>query len=114
MERPQGISFRKILFVLTYAAIGVFFAWKAHAQIPLMHCETTEKGTVLCEGGFADGASAAGVPMQVLDEAGSPIAEGAMDIEGRYEFPKPEKPYSVHFDAGQGLELNIDDEEIEE
>ncbi len=114
MERPHGISMRKILFVLTYAAIGVFFAWKAHAQTPLMHCQETDRGTVLCEAGFADGASAAGVPMQVLDDSGAAIAEGVMDIEGQYEFQKPESPFTVRFDAGQGLELNIYDEDIED
>ncbi len=64
-------------------------------------------GTVLCEGGFSDGSSAAGVGIRVLDKADNAFIEGEMSEDSEFEFDKPDGDYKVVFDAGPGHEVII-------
>lgn len=84
----------------------------AQAHTPLCSCYDNGDGTVLCEGGFSDGSSAAGVRMAVLDADGSTLLAGQMNEYSEFEFEKPEGEYTVVFDAGDGHEIEIPSSEI--
>lgn len=79
----------------------------ALAHTPLFSCYDNGDGTVLCEGGFSDGSSAAGVPVRVLGPDGAVLAEGELDALSEFEFDKPEGDYTAVFDGGEGHRLEV-------
>ena len=101
-----------LAFVGGLAAAG--FGSTAVAHTPLFSCYDNGDGTVLCEGGFSDGSSAANVAMIVKDSSGNVIIEGKMDANSEFEFTKPDGPYSVLFDAGEGHQIEISGDDIVE
>ncbi|WP_087026300.1 hypothetical protein [Thaumasiovibrio subtropicus] len=86
----------------------------AFAHTPLCSCYDLGDGEVLCEGGFSDGSSAAGVEMSVVDGAGNTVLTGKMDEAGEYTFQKPEGDYKVQFNAGPGHLIEIPGSDIVE
>ncbi len=84
----------------------------AQAHTPLCACYDNGDGTILCEGGFSDGSSAAGVRMAVIDGSGNTLIEAAMDENGEFTFDMPDGDYSVLFDAGDGHQIEIPADEI--
>ncbi|GAA0311124.1 hypothetical protein [Rhodovulum strictum] len=96
---------------VTLAAL-IGLAGAALAHTPLCSCYDNGDGTVLCEGGFSDGASAAGVKMSVMDGSGAALIEGAIDANGEFVFDKPEGAFSVIFDAGEGHRITISSDAI--
>jgi hypothetical protein len=84
------------------------------AHTPLLSCYDMGNGTVLCEGGFSDGSSAAGVAIRVMDATGNPLLEGEMSEHSEFESDKPAGGYSVIFDAGPGHNIEIDGSDIVE
>ncbi|MFP4452018.1 MAG: hypothetical protein ACLFNW_10595 [Desulfobacterales bacterium] len=96
-------------FVLVMAA-GV----PVMAHTPLCSCYEIGGGAVICEGGFSDGSSAAGVGIRVEDKDGNELKNGKMDDFSEFEFQKPDVPYTVIFDAGPGHEVKIKGEDIQE
>jgi hypothetical protein len=96
-------------FVLVMAAGG-----PAMAHTPLCSCYEIGGGTVICEGGFSDGSSAAGIEIRVEDKDGKELKSGKMDDFSEFEFQRPDVPYTVIFDAGPGHEVKIKGEDIQE
>lgn len=92
----------------------VLAASVAFAHTPLCSCFDNGDGTVLCEGGFSDGSSAAGVKIHVKDGSGNAVLEGQMSENSDFEFDKPEGDYVVVFDAGEGHVIEIPGSEIVE
>ncbi len=86
----------------------------AAAHTPLCSCYDNGDGTVLCEGGFSDGSSAANVGMIVKDGSGNVVVEGKMDANSEFEFEKPSGSYTVLFDAGEGHSIEISGDDIVE
>ncbi|MBN2752103.1 MAG: hypothetical protein JXQ84_05280 [Rhodospirillaceae bacterium] len=84
----------------------------ALAHTPLCSCYDNGDGTVLCEGGFSDGSSAAGVKMSVLDGSGKAVIEGALNKGAEFSFKKPGDKFTVFFDAGEGHQIKIPASEI--
>jgi len=84
----------------------------AIAHTPLFSCYDNGDGTVLCEGGFSDGSSAAGTRTAVLDGNGTVLLEGSLDDFGEFIFDIPDGNYTVLFDAGDGHQIEIPDEDI--
>ena len=97
--------------VLAFTVLLIPFAF---AHTPLCSCSDEGDGTILCEGGFSDGSSAAGVEMRVLDSAGKVIVKGKMDEDSEFTFNKPKGPYKVQFDAGPGHLVEVPGSEITE
>jgi hypothetical protein len=95
-----------VLFVLCAASV------EAHNAI----CECYDNGdeTITCEGGFSDGAQAAGVPLRVLDASGKVLIDGAMTENSDFTFARPDVDFRVEFDAGQGHVVTIDGRDIEQ
>ncbi|KAA6187085.1 hypothetical protein F2Q65_03970 [Thiohalocapsa marina] len=99
------------------AGIGlaaVLGASGAIAHTPLCACYDNGDGTVLCEGGFSDGSSAAGVAVRVVGIDGSTLLEAEMSEYSEFEFDKPDGDYRVVFDAGPGHAVEIASSDIVE
>jgi len=79
----------------------------ALAHTPLFACYDNADGTVLCEGGFSDGSSAAGVAIRVLGADRSVLLESQLNNLSEIEFDKPAGDYTAVFDAGEGHRLEI-------
>nr|WP_255810280.1 hypothetical protein [Treponema denticola] len=86
-----------IVFVLMMCSIMLF------AHSPLLTVEDNGDGTIYVQGGFSNGASAAGVKLYLTDKAsGQKIWEGEFPDVGELNLPIPNVPYTVTFDAGPG------------
>lgn len=86
--------------------------WPALAHTPLCSCYDNGDGTVLCEGGFSDGSSAAGVAMRVVGSDGKTVIEGKMSDGSEFEFTRPKGNFTVIFDAGPGHAVEIPSSDI--
>jgi len=95
-------------------ATGLGFAVPsaALAHTPLCSCYNNGDGTVLCEGGFSDGSSAAGVRIAVQDSSGHVLIEGSLDENSEFIFDEPHDGYTVLFDAGAGHQIEIRDQDV--
>jgi hypothetical protein len=98
------------LFLLPLAAVVQL----AYAHSPICDCYDNGDNTITCEGGFTDGAPAAGVPMRIIDGAGKILIEGAMTDQSDFTFTKPEGDFHVEFEGGVGHIIQIDGRDIEE
>jgi hypothetical protein len=96
------------------AAGALLLAWAAHAHSPVCSCFDNADGTITCEGGFSDGASAAGVAIRVVDAQERVLIEGKMDDASTFSFKKPAVDYHVVFDAGQSHVVTIYGDDIVE
>jgi hypothetical protein len=86
----------------------------ALAHNAICDCFLNDDGTITCEGGFSDGASATGIPLRVLDSDGKVLIEGKMSEKSEFTFAKPAVAFRVEFDAGEGHVVKIDGRDIEE
>ena len=106
---------RKLLTVLAVVlAFTILVIPLAFAHTPLCSCSDEGDGTILCEGGFSDGTSAAGVEMGVLDSSGKVLIKGKMNEDSEFTFTKPQGDYTVIFDAGPGHKVDVPSSEITE
>jgi hypothetical protein len=101
---------------LDRSTLILFAAYTTSAAAHNAICECFDNGdeTITCEGGFSDGAKAAGVPVRVLDASGKVLIDGAMTENSDFTFPRPDVDFRVEFDAGQGHVVTIDGRDIEE
>jgi hypothetical protein len=91
----------------TVAAAGALLVQLAYAHSPVCSCFDNGDDTITCEGGFSDGASAAGVAIRVIDARERMLIDGKMDAAGTFSFKKPAGEYHVVFDAGQSHVVTI-------
>ena len=105
---------KKLTILAAILAFTILLIPCAFAHTPLCSCSDEGDGTILCEGGYSDGSSAAGVEMRVLDSTGKVIVKGKMDEDSEFAFKKPEGEYTVIFDAGPGHEVKVPSSEITE
>ena len=90
-----------------FLAGATLLAHSALAHSPVFDCFNETADQVTCEGGFSDGASAAGVNVRVLDKNDRLLLEGKIDAEGRISFAKPAAEFHVVFDAGAGHTVTL-------
>ncbi len=103
--------FRVKVIFLSLATL--FFAVSlAMAHTPLCSCWDNGDGTITCEGGFSDGSSASGVEIYVKDKEGKELIKGKMSELSEFSFKKPNKDYTVTFDAGAGHRIDIEGKDI--
>jgi hypothetical protein len=105
---------RVFLSLAAVLVLGLFLTSLSYAHTPLCSCSDEGDGTILCEGGFSDGSSAAGVKMTVVDASDKTLVEGKMNEDSEFTFKKPEGAYTVILDAGPGHEVKVPSTEIEE
>jgi uncharacterized Rossmann fold enzyme len=65
-----------IFFGCLLLSIGL--SSQAFSHTPLCSCSDQGNGTIVCEGGFSDGDTAAGMRIQVVDAEGKIILTGYM------------------------------------
>lgn len=97
---------------LAAAILLALTAAPATAHTPICACYDNGDGTVLCEGGFSDGSSAAGVRMVVSDTRGNIVIDASMDENSEFVFDKPDGKFTVLFDAGEGHKIEITGDDI--
>lgn len=86
-----------VFFVLLFCRFAVF------AHSPLLSVEANGDGTIYVEGGFSNGAGAAGVKLYLKDkETGEVLWDGVFPENGSINLPIPNVPYTVTFDGGPG------------
>ena len=105
---------RAFLSLAVVLILGLFLTSLSYAHTPLCSCSDEGDGTILCEGGFSDGSSAAGVKMTVVDASGKTLAEGKMNEDSEFTFKKPAGSYTVIFDAGPGHVVKVPSKDITE
>jgi hypothetical protein len=86
----------------------------ALAHSPVCDCFDNGDGSITCEGGFSDGASATGVSIDVFAASGKMLIDGVMSELSEFTFEMPGQAYRVVFDAGDGHTVEIDGRDIEE
>lgn len=97
----------------TIGLAGLLAAAPVLAHSPICNCYDNGDDSVTCEGGFSDGASAAGVAIRVLSDQERVLIDGRMDDTGSFSFARPAEPFHVVFDAGQSHIVTIYGEDIE-
>ncbi len=100
--------------ILISLVIALFTVGPSFAHNPICECFDNADGTITCEGGFSDGASAEGIPLRVRDSNGRILIDGTMSEHSEYTFDKPTGRFRVEFDAGEGHVIQIDGRDIEE
>lgn len=85
----------------------------AFAHTPLLDCYENDDQSITCEGGFSDGASAAGVTIRIIDEIDRVISESELDDNGQITFARPDFDFHVVFDAGSNHVVILFGGEIE-
>lgn len=103
---------RKKLLSLLLGLCVVVMSTVAFAHTPILNCYM-DGTTVICEGGFSNGASAAGVQMTVRDGQKNVLFEGKLDENGMWEFERPEGYFEVEFNAGPGHVVVVTSDDIE-
>lgn len=103
---------RKKLLALLMGACLCLLASVAFAHTPILNCYMDDN-MVMCEGGFSNGASAAGVQMTVRDANKKVILQGKLDEQGTWSFKRPEGDFEVEFNAGPGHVVVVTSDEIE-
>lgn len=93
--------------------LGLAGLTPAFGHNAICDCFLDEDETIVCEGGFSDGASAAGVPLRVYDQAGKVLVEGMLDKSGEFSFKRPRVAFRVELNAGEGHVVKIDGRDIE-
>lgn len=84
------------------------------AHTPICDCYDNGDNTISCEGGFSDGASAAGIAVHIVDGAGKVLLQGEMSEYSEYTFIRPDIDFYVRYLAGEGHTVEIDSRDIEE
>jgi hypothetical protein len=95
-------------------AAFVGFVTPAFGHNAICECFDNGDATITCEGGFSDGGTAAGVPVNIVDAMGKVLIEGAMSENSEFTFARPSVNFRVEFDAGEGHVIQIDGRDIEE
>lgn len=99
---------------LTAALLFTGLCLPAQGHSPVFTCFDNGNGTVTCEAGFTDGASAEGILVQVMDLQGKVLLQEAIGAENNVTFKQPDAAeYMVVFAAGEGHEIRIFSDEIE-
>ena len=101
---------KKLIALLTLGLLCLSISAFAHTA--LLNCYL-DGDKVICEGGFSDGSSAAGVKLIVRDGQKKILIDAKLDDQGTYEFQKPEDDYEVEFNAGPGHQVIVDGKDIE-
>lgn len=112
---------KKRTIILTLVAVLACAVVFAHT--PLLSVFDNGDGTITCEGGFSNGASAEGVeiriekndkPIKLYDEKGNALGTKAqLNKAGEITLKRPKGNFVVVFDAGPGHVVKVKSSDIE-
>lgn len=104
----NGVTIKILMTLLVASTCNLAFA-----HTPLFDCFDNGDDSVSCEGGFSDGASAAGLHVRVLDDREKLLLEKIMEDDSTVTFLAPEADsYTVVFDAGDGHSVTLYSDDI--
>ena len=84
------------------------------AHTPLLSCFDNGDGTILCQAGFSNGNSAAGIKAVLADASGKELVVSKFDENGEITLDKPEGDYTVTMDGGEGHIVKVPSANITE
>ncbi len=95
-------------------AVGLLcgVATPALAHGPVLKCVLLDDATVRCRGGYAEGESAPGETVRVIDYAERTLAAGKLGKDSTLTFARPKGGYYVLFDLGPGYQAIVEHDEI--
>lgn len=100
---------KKNVFTLLAALIVlILVTGPAFGHTLFMNLTDNEDGTVFVEGIFSTGATAANLPLYLLDKNEQQILKTKLDKNGEAEFNIPDQPYTVFLDGGPGHTVRED------
>lgn len=82
------------------------------AHEPILKCVLLDAATVRCRGGYAEGETAQGERLEVIDHADRRLLAGKLDKDGTLTFARPKGSYYVLFDVGPGHQAIVEHDEI--
>ena len=93
----------KALAAILMGTILLCLSGVAQAHKPLLSVGDNQDGTIAIEAGFSDGSSAAGHKIILKEEkSDAVISEHRVGEDGTLQLKKPNVPYTVTLDAGEG------------
>lgn len=104
MNRRATVALSCVAFIL--------LALPAFAHAALLSCYDNEDGTIDCEAGYSDGASAAGQQLMVLRDDRRLLHEFTFDQTGLVTFDKPEEGFVVEFHGDAAHVVTVYGEDI--
>jgi len=93
---------KNLIIMAAAAVIWLGLAGPALSHTLFMNLMDNEDGTVSVEGMFSTGATAAGLPLYLLDKKEKQIQKLVLDADGEATFEIPDQPYTVFLDGGPG------------
>ena len=99
---------KNVFTLLAVLIVLVIVTGPAFGHTLFMNLTDNEDGTVSVEGMFSTGATAANLPLYLLDEKERQILKIKLDENGEAEFNIPDQPYTVFLDGGPGHTVRED------
>lgn len=99
---------KNVLTLLAALVVLVLVTGPAFGHTLFMNLTDNRDGTVSVEGMFSTGATAANLPLYLLDENEKQILKIKLDENGEAEFSIPDQPYTVFLDGGPGHTIRED------
>jgi len=99
---------RKVLTLITALVSLLLITGPVFGHTLFMNLVDNKDGTVFVEGMFSTGASAANLPLYLVDENEKQILKIHLDMNGEAQFTIPDQPYTVILDAGSGHTVRED------
>nr|WP_319494466.1 hypothetical protein [uncultured Desulfobacter sp.] len=100
---------KKNIFTLLAVLIAlVLVTGPVFGHTLFMNLTDNGDGTVSVEGMFSTGATAANLPLYLLDVNEKQISKIKLDENGEAEFNIPDQPYTVFLDGGPGHTVRED------
>lgn len=103
---------RMVITALIAIMTVLLLAGTALAHSVFFQCWNNGDGTLSCEGGYTDGASASGATVNVNDDNGTLLFSGKLDKSGELRFNKPSGDFTVTLDGGAGHSVIISSKDI--
>ena len=102
---------KRLVACLVTGIVGGF-STPALAHEPILKCVLLDRASVRCWGGYAEGESAQGERLEVIDHAERTLLTGKLGKDGTLTFARPKGPYYVLFDVGPGHQAIVEHDEI--
>jgi len=99
---------KNVLTLFSTLIVLMLVTGPAFGHTLFMNLTDNEDGTVAVEGMFSTGATAANLPLYLLDENEQQILKIKLDENGEAEFNIPDQPYTVFLDGGPGHTVRED------
>ena len=101
---------KKILYTLATGAL-LSCSTLSYAHFPFVRC-AQDKVDIVCEAGFSDGSSAAGVTVDLISYDEEVIASKHFDDDSKAHFKPYDGEFYILLDAGPGHTVEVDWQDV--